>query len=161
MKTRQFLFLFAGLFFARAGFCQPTKRPLAMTIKSLSPNLGVKNVAQTVQFYHDLLGFVLITSVPGQDAGKPLDWAMVQSGSVTLMFQQEDNLKEEYKNLATQAVGGAFTLYLTITDFGQTFEKAKQMSTILVAPHKTFYGAMEFAMKDINGYTLTLAEGAP
>ena len=129
-----------------------------MAIQSLSPNLGVKNVDQTVQFYQDLLGFELITSVPAKAEKKPLDWALVQSGPVTLMFQQEQNLKTEYKNLDEHAVGGAFTLYFTITDFNAVYEKARTMSTILIEPHKTFYGAMEFALQDPNGYTLTLSE---
>ena len=132
-----------------------------MTMQAMSPNLGVPNVEKTVQFYHDLLSFELITSVPGKAAGKPLDWAFVQAGPVTLMFQQEQNLKNEYKNLATQAIGGAFTVYLTISNFDQVYAKAKTMTTILIEPHKTFYGAMEFAIKDLNGYTLTLAEGKP
>ena len=128
-------------------------------IQSLSPNLGVKNVDQTVQFYHDLLGFELITSVPAKAEGKSLDWAFVKAGSVSLMFQQEQNLKDEYKNLRVHVPGGAFTLYMTISDFDDVYRKAKAMSTILIEPHKTFYGAMEFALQDPNGYTITLAEG--
>ncbi len=132
-----------------------------MTVQALSPNLGVTNVEKTVQFYHDLLGFDLITSVPGKAAGKPLDWAFVKARTVTLMFQQEQNLKDEYKNLASHAIGGAFTIYLTISNFEEVYVKAKAMTTILIEPHKTFYGAMEFAIEDLNGYTLTLAEGKP
>ena len=130
-------------------------------MQAMSPNLGVPNVDETVQFYHDLLGFELIASVPDKAAGKPLDWAFVQAGPVTLMFQQEQNLKDEYKNLATHPIGGAFTLYLTISHFETAYAKAKTMATVLIEPHKTFYGAMEFAIKDLNGYTLTLAEGKP
>ena len=29
-----------------------------------------------------------------------------------------------------------------------------------IRPHKTFYGAIEFALKDLNGYIVTLAENA-
>lgn len=141
-------------------FSQSTKRSQPMTMQALSPNLAVKNVEKTVQFYHDLLGFEFITSVPAKEEGKPLTWALVQSGPVTLMFQEEQNLKEEYTDLAAHAIGGASTIYLTVTGVEEIYEKAKKLSTIVKEPHKTFYGATEFALKDVNGYIVTLAENA-
>lgn len=139
---------------------QSTKHHQPMTLQALSPNLGVKNVEKTVQFYHDLFGFEVITSVPAKEEGKPLTWALVQSGPVTLMFQEERNLKDEYTDLAAHALGGSSTIYLTVTGVEQIYEKARQVSAIVKEPHKTFYGATEFALKDLNGYIVTLAETA-
>jgi uncharacterized glyoxalase superfamily protein PhnB len=131
-----------------------------MEIKALSPNLMVKNVQQTADFYQNLLGFHILVSVPHAKDSNSLQWAMVQAGGVTLMFQEEGNLKEEYLDLASQTMGGTFTLYFTVTDIEQVYRKAKQMGPVLKELHQTFYGATEFAIKDINGYILTIGEQA-
>ncbi len=129
-----------------------------MDIQSFSPNIMVKNVQQTVDFYQNLLGFTLVNSVPDQTGKQALQWAMVQAGNVTLMFQEEANLKAEYPSLAQHAVGGGFTLYLTVTNFDTLYGRAKSMTTIVKEPHKLFYGATEFALLDTNGYVLTICQ---
>lgn len=144
--------------FARQAHPQTHTSQKPMEAKSLSPNLMVKNVQQTVDFYHDLLGFTLTASVPNAKGDQTLQWAMVQNQGVTLMFQEETNLKEEYPTLKTQAIGGSFTLYLTVTDADELYQRIKSKTTIVKEPHKTFYGATEFAIQDNNGYILTLAE---
>jgi uncharacterized glyoxalase superfamily protein PhnB len=161
-KNRLFLMLNVAFLtaFTHPTFCQTIKPFHPMTMQALSPNMGVKNVEKTVQFYYDLLGFELITSVPAKQEGKPLIWALVQSGPVTMMFQEEGNLKEEYPVLAAHPIGASSTIYLTVSGIEQIYQKAKKLSTIVKEPHKTFYGATEFALKDINGYILTVAENA-
>ncbi|WP_461051498.1 VOC family protein [Spirosoma arcticum] len=129
-----------------------------MEAKSLSPNLMVKNVQETVDFYQDLLNVTVVSSVPSDKGDELLQWAMVQTGGVTLMFQEETNLKAEYPTLKTQSVGGGLTLYLTVTDVEGFYERAKKVATIIREPHKTFYGATEFAVQDNNGYILTFSE---
>lgn len=143
--------------FARQAYPQTRKTQNPMEAKSLSPNIMVKNVQQTVDFYHDLLDFTLVTSVPSDKGDPSLQWAMVQNQGVTLMFQEETNLKEEYPALKTHAIGGGFTLYLTVTNVNDLYERAKKVATIIKEPHKTFYGATEFAIQDNNGCILTLA----
>lgn len=143
--------------FSEQAYTQTRKFPKPMEAKSLSPNLMVKNVQQTVDFYQDLLGFKLISSVPSEKGDGSLQWAMVQAGGVTLMFQEEMNLRAEYPTLKTQATGGGFTLYLTVTGVEDVYQRAKLKTTILKEPHKTFYGATEFAIQDNNGCILTLA----
>lgn len=129
-----------------------------MEIQSLSPNIMVKNVQQTVDFYQNLLGFELVTSVPDATGKQALQWAMVRAGNVTLMFQEEANLKTEYPSLNQHAIGGGFTLYLTVKNHQTLYKRAKSVATIVKEPHKMFYGATEFAILDNNGYVLTLSE---
>jgi uncharacterized glyoxalase superfamily protein PhnB len=162
-KANHFIAAYAILIAACAvPLAAQTPRSLTrMEIKALSPNLMVKDVEQTVRFYQDLLGFKLVASVPAQKREKSLQWALVQSGPVTLMFQEEENLKEEYPDLKRQAIGGGFTLYLTTSGIEALYQKARQVTSIVKEPHKTFYSATEFAIKDNNGYVLTIAEQAP
>lgn len=63
-----------------------------MEYQTLSPNIGVKSVDETVQFYTETLGFNLIMSVPAPTGS--LQWAMVANGEATLMFQEMGNLAD-------------------------------------------------------------------
>ena len=65
-------------------------KPMENEMISLSPNLMVNDVNQTLDFYVNTLGFKKVMTVP--DSGN-LVWAMVQSGTVTFMFQEKNNIK--------------------------------------------------------------------
>lgn len=125
-----------------------------MTIQSVTPNLGVKDVNATVDYYKDV-GFELIQSVPAE--GK-FDWAMISAGDVVLMFQEETSLKTEYPDLQNRPVCGSLTLYVSVSDVSTFYDRLKDNVTIVKEPHKTFYGADEFAIRDLNGYILTIAQ---
>lgn len=49
---------------------------MAMQLKKLTPNVMVENVKHTTEFYRDVLGFQLITTVSPE--GDTFDWAMMQ-----------------------------------------------------------------------------------
>ncbi len=127
-----------------------------MQYQSLSPNIGVKNVGETVEFYTETLGFNLIMSVPSAKGG--LDWAMVSDGGATFMFQEIENLLEEYPQLAGRPVLGTMTFYVKMKGMQNLYEKLKGTKYIAKEMNKTFYGAEEFAIFDNNGHILTITE---
>ena len=124
-------------------------------LKSMSPNLMVDDVNSTLDFYVTILGFVKIMTVP--ETGK-LDWAMVQNGAVTLMFQEKKNLKKEYPQLEKFEKGGGITFYISVTNLQEFFNSIKDKVNFVKEMHKTFYGATEFAIEDNNGYILTFSQ---
>ena len=126
-----------------------------MEYLSLSPNIGVENVNETVQFYTETLGFNLVLSNP--EAGD-LEWAMLMNGGALIMFQDIQSIKKEYPQLADRPVLGALTLYVKMKNMHQLYEKLKETKYIAKEMHKTFYGADEFAIFDNNGYILTITE---
>ncbi|MDH6342498.1 putative glyoxalase superfamily protein PhnB [Parabacteroides sp. PFB2-12] len=127
-----------------------------MEYQTLSPNIGVKSVDETVQFYTETLGFNLIMSVPAPTGG--LQWAMVANGEATLMFQEMGNLTEEYPQLAGRPVLGAITFYVKMKGMQTLYEKLQGTAYLAKEMHKTFYGADEFAIFDNNGHILTITE---
>ncbi|WP_239058193.1 VOC family protein [Bacteroides sp. 214] len=129
-----------------------------MEYQTLSPNIGVKSVDETVQFYTETLGFNLIMSVPAPTGG--LQWAMVANGGATLMFQEMGNLTEEYPQLAGRPVLGAITFYVKMKGMQTLYEKLQGTESIAKEMHQTFYGADEFAIFDNNGHILTITEDA-
>ena len=126
-----------------------------MNAKSLAPNLMVKDVNKTVDFYKNILGFTVVATVP--DEGEWV-FAIVQSGSAILMFQEEKSIKEEYPQLAKFEQGGGITLYICVENVSLLYEQLKSKTSIAKELHKTFYGATEFAIEDCNGYILTFSQ---
>ncbi len=129
-----------------------------MTIQSITANLGVTDIASSTRFYTEQLGFTQIATVPDV---APFAWAMLQHGSVSIMFQEKDSLSEEYKTLGGKPTGGLFTLYLSVTGLDTWYEKLNDTANVIIQPHTTFYGAREFSIQDADGYILTLSENTP
>jgi len=122
-------------------------------MESLSPNIFVKNMNQTIEFYKEL-GFNLVTTVPEE---APFVWAMMSRGNVTFMFQTFESLADELPQIS-RVDGGSLLLYIGIKGIRTFYEQIKENVTIIKGLEKTFYGATEFSILDNNNYLLTFAE---
>ena len=98
--------------------------------QTITTNVMVNNVKETIDFYHDVLGFEVILTVPGTN---------------------------EYESLATDAIKPSFTLYITVDDVEKQYEELRNKATLAKELHKTFYGKPEFAIFDNNGNILTIS----
>lgn len=123
-------------------------------MESISPNIFVKDLPATVAFYK-MLGFTIITSVP-DDAGHDL-FVMMQNGNVTIMFQTFKSI-EDMLPAVSRVTGGSLLLYIKLTDIRAFYDAVKSRVSVLSGLEKTFYGATEFSVLDINNYMLTFAE---
>lgn len=128
-----------------------------MIYKDLSPNLMVKDVRQTIDFYTNMLGFKLLATVPETQEGK-LDFAIVQADNFMIMLQEEKSLKEELPQLAGYDKGGALTFYIHVSDIQELYDKLKGKVTIVKDMHDTFYGSRDFAIEDCNGFILAFSQ---
>ena len=126
-----------------------------MQLQSLTPNLMVKDVNKTLDYYINVLGFELLQTVPEKGI---FDWGFVKSGNVKLMIQKETSIKSEYKELEDYKNGGALTLYIQVEGLQKWHETIKDKTNVIKPMHKTFYGANEFAIMDINGFILTFSD---
>ncbi len=126
-----------------------------MKLESLTPNIMVQNVNETLTYYIDVLGFDLIDTNPSSGE---FEWGYVMLDNVGLMFQEEKSLKNEYPELDSLTVGGALTLYIRIQHIDAFYEKIKEKVSIVKAMNTTFYGTNEFAIKDNNNFILTFSE---
>ena len=123
-------------------------------MESISPNIFVKNIDETIKFY-ELLDFQLTMKVPEQGGG--LVWAMMTCGKVNFMFQTFASLGDDLPEISRQD-GGSLLLYIQIKGIRQYHDRIKDRVDILKGLEKTFYGATEFSIQDINGHILTFAE---
>jgi uncharacterized glyoxalase superfamily protein PhnB len=124
-------------------------------LKTLTPNLMVADVNETIAFYQNVLGFKLTQTVP--DEGDFV-WASVQNGDVELMFQTRESLSEEYPPLLDIPLGGSLSLFIRMDQIDELYTIVKGQVSIQKELHTTFYGMREFAIQDPNGYILVFAE---
>ena len=120
---------------------------------SISPNIFVRDINETIKFYQ-YLGFKVAMTVPEQG---DLIWVMMTCGNVTFMFQTFDSLGSELPTVSRQD-GGSLLLYIQTKEIRLLHDKIKDKVNVIKELEKTFYGATEFAIQDINGYILTFAE---
>ena len=123
-------------------------------MESLSPNIFVKDMPKTIEFYKQL-GFEVTMSVP--ETGNDFVWVMMTNGKVTFMFQTYESLASELPEISRKD-GASLLLYINLKDIRVFFERIKDKVTVLKGLEKTFYGATEFSIKDNNNYVLTFAE---
>jgi catechol 2,3-dioxygenase-like lactoylglutathione lyase family enzyme len=126
-------------------------------LKKLTPNLMVEDVAKTLAFYRDILGFHVVMTLPEQE---PFTFAIVGRDSVELMFQSRDSLSENVPALTGSPIGASQTFYIEVTGIRDLYESLRDKVEILVDFHTTFYGTQEFYFRDINGYILSFSEAS-
>jgi uncharacterized glyoxalase superfamily protein PhnB len=124
-------------------------------MESLSPNIFVKDIRATVEFYK-MLGFEFTMTVPEEGKGE-LVWAMMICGKVTIMFQTFQSLGNTLPQISRQD-GGSLLLYINLRNIRSFYESIKDKIRIVHGLEKTFYGATEFSITDNNNYLLTFAE---
>jgi len=122
-------------------------------MQSLSPNIFVTDINQTIDFYRQL-GFDLVMTV--SEEGDYV-WAMMACGNVNFMFQTFASLGNELPEISRQD-GGSLIFYIKTDNIRSLFERIKDKVQVLKGLEKTFYGATEFSILDNNNYVLTFAE---
>lgn len=135
-------------------------------MKKLNPNLMVKDVKETVEFYQQNLGFKLIMAVPETQDGilneipedKKVVYALVKNGDVEIMFQAEDSFKEDVSVLKEIKIGASCTFYIELENLDDFYKNIKDKVDVVKDLFTTWYGMKEFYIRDINGYILTFAE---
>ena len=123
--------------------------------ESITTNIMVKSVEDTLDFYINKLGFVKVLSVPME--GDVFDFAIVKKDNMAIMFQEQNNLEEEYPTLKVDEIKPTFTLFITVKNVNDVYLELKDKVDIAKDPHKTFYGKDEFAIFDNNGNILTIS----
>lgn len=123
--------------------------------KSITANIMVKNVFETIEFYESKLGFQKVLSVP--ENAEVLSFAIISKDDISIMFQEQKNLLEEYPSLKKGDIIPTFTLFITVLDVNSLYEDLKGKVVFAKELHKTFYGKDEFAIFDNNGNVLTIS----
>jgi len=126
-----------------------------MQIKKLTPNLIVRNVEASLEFYSQILELQKAITVPDQS---PYIFASVTNGVVEVFFNDQKTVAAEYPKLAT-SIGASLTLYMEVDNLQTILDRVKKVGATIAMPvTEQFYGIKEFAFADPDGYTITIAE---
>ena len=132
----------------------PTATKIAL--KKMTPDLAVKDVRRTIEFYRDVLGFEVRGMVPDSPDAERYDWAMVSREGVTLMFEPRG---VEGPGAASVAPSGdALILYTEVEGVEALRAELDGKVEIVEDLHDTFYGTREFCFRDCNGYQISFSE---
>lgn len=123
--------------------------------ETITTNIMVKNVKETIEFYETILGFQKVLSVP--EEGEILNFAILAKDKISIMIQEQKNLEEEYPTLKTEIIKPCFTLFITVSDVKKLYQELKDKVKLAQDLHSTFYGKEEFAIFDINNNILTIS----
>lgn len=123
--------------------------------ETITTNIMVNNVKETIKFYVENLGFQKVLSVP--EDGDILNFAILSKDKISIMFQEKENLIEEYPTLNIRDIVPTFTLFITVDNVKALYDELKEKVQIAKELHQTFYGQDEFAIFDNNGNVLTIA----
>lgn len=123
--------------------------------ETITTNIMVENVRETIEFYQSQLGFQKVLSVP--EDGSSLNFAIVKKDNISIMFQGKKSLLDEYPTLQKDEIIPIFTLFITVKDVEKLYEELKDKVKIARELHQTFYGKSEFAIFDNNKNVLTIA----
>ena len=137
-----------------------------MKVNTLTPNLAVADIRQTVQFYCENLGFELVMAVPETQNGidqqlhddKVYVYAMLNKDNASLMFQRIDTLKEDISLFDKDSIGASVSLYMQGKGIDEFYKELKNKNIQISEMRLTWYGIKEFYIKDNNGYILGFAE---
>ena len=123
--------------------------------ETITTNIMVNNVKETIKFYVENLGFQKVLSVP--EDGDILNFAILSKDKISIMFQEKENLIEEYPTLNIRDIVPTFTLFITVDNVKALYDELKEKVQIAKELHQTFYGKDEFAIFDNNGNILTIS----
>ncbi|MFH0984836.1 MAG: VOC family protein [Candidatus Omnitrophota bacterium] len=142
---------------------------MEIKFKKLTPDLMVSDVAQTVKFYTEKLGFKLAMLVPenektvetGLVSGKSYVYAMVCRDEVFVMFMRKDVYEEDVPALKGAPLGASATFYCDVDNVGELYGQFQKNGVEMLKDlATTWYGMKEFYIRDCNGYILGFAEQA-
>lgn len=127
---------------------------MTMNVKKLTPLLYVEEIEPCLSFW-ERVGFQKTVEVPHGDR---LGFAILQSGTIEIMYQTRASVTEDIPPLANSPMRGSF-LFIEVPDL-DAVERALADAEQVVPRRKTFYGADEIVVREPAGNTVTFAQFA-
>ena len=129
---------------------------MAITFDTLIPNLVVADVARSLIFYRDVLGFEVVTTVPAE---APHVFVWLRRGDVHVYLNDAQAVLRESHGGAGLAAGqSGISMFLKVTGLRALHDAIAPRVTIVAPLERKFYGLTEFALTDPDGYLITFAE---
>lgn len=121
-----------------------------MKLNSLRPMLETDSVAQTIEYYTNILGFKVNAILRGE-ADEPF-WCNLEKDGTALMF----NARGAEPHFPHPMLTGS--LYFNSDDINALWQELKDKTAVEYPIQDFFYEMREFAIRDPNGYLLQFGQ---
>ena len=123
--------------------------------QSVTPNLLVRDVKKSTEFYRDVLGFTMGETVPDKE---PFVFVWMKRDEVSVFLNDIAAAADDYPEAATLQPGGTAALFFIVTDVDAYHAKVAPHAKVIMPLKTQFYGMREFAVTDPDGHIITFAE---
>ena len=122
---------------------------------AVTPNLIVRDIARSLAFYRDVLGFTIKDTVP---PAAPFVFVWLERGGVTVFLNDPAAVAKDIPAYAAPAFGGTATLFVIVEGVDALHAQIAPRVPVVMPLHTQPYGMREFAVHDPDGHLLTFAE---
>ena len=128
---------------------------MAVVFNKHTPNLVVSDLARSLAFYRDVLGFTAIVTVPDEP---PFVFALMQRDGLEVFLNDAGAARQEAGHLSLVPGQSGVSLYFDVHGVHALLEMIKGKAPVVMPLERKFYGMTEFAITDPDGYLITFAE---
>ncbi len=125
------------------------------TFTSVTPNLLVRDIARSTEFYRHVLGFSVKQTVPDTD---PFVFVWLERDGVPVFLNDPTAVEKDIAAVSRRLPGGTATLFFVITEVDSFHARVASKAKVVMPLTTQFYGMREFAVEDPDGHILTFAE---
>jgi catechol 2,3-dioxygenase-like lactoylglutathione lyase family enzyme len=122
---------------------------------SITPNLIVRDVKKSTEFYRDVLGFTMGETVPDKE---PFVFVWMKRDDVSVFLNDIKAVAHEYAGVDKMPPGGTATMFFIISDVDGYHATVAPKANVIMPLKTQFYGMREFAITDPDGHIITFAE---
>ena len=123
--------------------------------QSVTPNLLVRDVRKSTEFYRDVLGFSMGQTVPDKE---PFVFVWMKRDDVSVFLNDVNAAAHDYPQAASLPAGGTATLFFIVSDVDGYHAQVAPRAKVVMPLKTQFYGMREFAVTDPDGHIITFAE---
>jgi glyoxylase I family protein len=127
---------------------------MAIEVRGLAPLLQVYDMATSVRFYRDQLGFT-VTGTDGRPA-ESCDWCMLQLGDSMVMLntRYEAHDRPPAPDPVRTGHHDDASIYFGCPDVNAAYAELRARGVAATEPHVTHYGFRTMSVKDPDGFSL-------
>src|SRR5690606_2205708 len=112
---------------------------------SVTPNLIVRDIAQSTAFYRDVLGFSVKHTVPEE---APFAFVWLERDGVPVFLNTVDAAAHDYADAGQRPAGGTATLFFLVSSVDTLHDTVAPRAAVVMPLKTQFYGMREFSVLD-------------
>jgi uncharacterized glyoxalase superfamily protein PhnB len=132
-----------------------------MKFTDVTPNLIVSDTGRSLEFYRDVLGFAVVTTVP---EAAPFAFVWMQRDGVSVFLNSAASVQHDQPDLAARTIGGTASMFMIVEaesaalGVDALFEQVRTRARVVMPLKTQFYGMREFGIEDPDGYVIYAAQ---